>query len=119
MKRFNNLLLPILAAIGFLVMSSVFVVDEREKALRLWFGEVTAVIADPGLNFKVPFLHEVVKYEDRILPLDVQPDEFTPLDDRRLVVDGFALWRFKILYSLEELLDQVDRDQQRKNLMVL
>ena len=56
MKRFNNLLLPILAAIGFLVMSSVYVVDEREKALRLWFGEVTAVIVDPGLNFKVPFL---------------------------------------------------------------
>lgn len=95
MKRFNNLLLPILAAIGFLVMSSVYVVDEREKALRLWFGEVTAVINDPGLNFKVPFLHEVVKYEDRILPLDVQPDEFTPLDDRRLVVDGFALWRIQ------------------------
>ena len=95
MKRFNNLLLPILAAIGFLVMSSVYVVDEREKALRLWFGEVTAVIVDPGLNFKVPFLHEVVKYEDRILPLDVQPDEFTPLDDRRLVVDGFALWRIQ------------------------
>ena len=47
------------------------------------------------MNFKVPFLHEVVKYEDRILPLDVQPDEFTPLDDRRLVVDGFALWRIQ------------------------
>ena len=28
-------------------------------------------------------------------PLDVQPDEFTPLDDRRLVVDGFALWRIQ------------------------
>ncbi|RZO40250.1 MAG: protease modulator HflC, partial [Rhodobacteraceae bacterium] len=90
MKRFTNLLLPILAGLGFLIMSSLYVVDEREKALRLWFGEVTAVIVDPGLNFKVPFLHEIVKYEDRILPLDVQPDEFTPLDDRRLVVDGFA-----------------------------
>ena len=33
-------------------MSSVYVVDEREKALRLWFGEVTAVIVDPGLEFQ-------------------------------------------------------------------
>jgi len=63
MKRFTNLLLPILAGLGFLIMSSLYVVDEREKALRLWFGEVTAVIVDPGLNFKVPFLHEIVKYE--------------------------------------------------------
>ena len=53
MKRFTNLLLPILAGLGFLIMSSLYVVDEREKALRLWFGEVTAVIVDPGLNFKV------------------------------------------------------------------
>ena len=46
MKRFTNLLLPILAGLGFLIMSSLYVVDEREKALRLWFGEVTAVIVD-------------------------------------------------------------------------
>jgi membrane protease subunit HflC len=75
------------------VASSIYIVDEREKALRLWFGEVTAEISDPGLYFKVPMLHEIVKYDDRILALDSHPAEVTPLDDRRLVVDAFARWR--------------------------
>jgi membrane protease subunit HflC len=41
----------------------------------------------------VPVLHEIAKYDDRILPLDTQPLEVTPADDRRLVVDAFARWR--------------------------
>jgi len=75
------------------VLSSVFIVDEREKVLRLWFGEITEEINEPGLYFKVPIAHEIVKYDKRILPLDTQPLEVTPLDDRRLVVDAFARWR--------------------------
>lgn len=73
--------------------SSLFIVDEREKALRLWLGEITAEIDEPGLYFKVPVLHEIVKYDKRILPLDTQELEVTPLDDRRLIVDAFARWR--------------------------
>lgn len=86
-------LLPILAVIVLVAAGSVYIVDEREKALRLWFGEVTAEIDEPGLYFKVPLFHEIVKYDDRILALDTQPLEVTPLDDRRLVVDAFARWR--------------------------
>jgi len=91
--RRSTLILPILVVIVGGLLSSVYIVDERQKALRLWFGEVTKVIEDPGLNFKIPLLHEIVFYDDRILPLDTQPLEITPLDDRRLVVDAFARWR--------------------------
>lgn len=86
-------LVPVLAVILIALASSVYIVDEREKALRLWFGEVTAEIADPGLYFKMPLFHEIVKYDDRILALETQEAEITPLDDRRLVVDAFARWR--------------------------
>ena len=92
MRRLQ-LLLPIVAVILFIVAGAVYIVDEREKALRLWFGEVTAEISEPGLYFKVPLFHEIVKYDDRILALDTDPLEVTPLDDRRLVVDAFARWR--------------------------
>jgi modulator of FtsH protease HflC len=92
MKR-STLLLPILVVILFVVSSAVYVVDEREKALVLQFGQVKAVKEEPGIAFKIPFIQEVVKYEDRILSLDTQPLEVTPLDDRRLVVDAFARWR--------------------------
>jgi len=81
----------LLAVVG--ALNSFYIVDEREKALRLWFGEVTAEITEPGLYFKIPVLYEIAKYDDRILPLDTQPLEITPADDRRLVVDAFARWR--------------------------
>ena len=81
----------VLAVVG--ALNSFYIVDERENALRLWFGEVTAEITEPGLNFKIPVFHEIAKYDDRILPLDTKPLEVTPADDRRLVVDAFARWR--------------------------
>ena len=74
-------------------LSSIFIVDEREKALVLQFGQVRRVKEDPGLSFKIPFIQEVVRYDDRILSLETQPLEVTPLDDRRLVVDAFARYR--------------------------
>ncbi|KAJ54190.1 protease [Actibacterium mucosum KCTC 23349] len=94
MSRLNILFGVVVVAVA-LLFSSVYIVDERQKALRLWFGEVSAVIEEPGLNFKIPFLHEIVFYDDRILPLDSAPQEITPSDDRRLVVDAFARWRIQ------------------------
>jgi len=77
----------------FIAYSSVFVVDERQKALVLQFGQVSDVKEAPGLAFKIPFIQQVVRYDDRILSLDTMPLEVTPLDDRRLVVDAFARYR--------------------------
>ncbi len=83
----------VLLVIAFLASSSIYVVDEREKALVLQFGQVKAVKTEPGIAFKIPFIQEVVSYDDRILSLDTLPLEVTPLDDRRLVVDAFARYR--------------------------
>ncbi|MGR3501464.1 protease modulator HflC [Pseudaestuariivita sp.] len=85
------LILVALAVVGLL--SSVFIVDERQKALVLQFGRVVDVKEEPGLAFKIPLIQEVVRYDDRILSIDVDPLEVTPLDDRRLVVDAFARYR--------------------------
>ena len=83
----------VVALIAFITYSSLFVVDERQKALVLQFGQVADVKEEPGLAFKLPFIQQVVRYDDRILSLDTMPLEVTPLDDRRLVVDAFARYR--------------------------
>ena len=83
----------VVALTVFIAYSSVFVVDERQKALVLQFGQVSDVKEEPGLAFKLPFIQQVVRYDDRILSLDTMPLEVTPLDDRRLVVDAFARYR--------------------------
>ena len=86
-------MLPVVILLGALGLSSIFIVDEREKVLVLQFGQVKQVIDKPGLGFKIPFIQDVLRYDDRILGLPTQPLEVTPLDDRRLVVDAFARWR--------------------------
>jgi membrane protease subunit HflC len=94
--------LPVLVVLGALALSSIFIVDERKKALVLQFGQVTQVKEEAGLGFKLPFIQEVVYYEDRILGLQTTPIEVTMLDDRRLVVDAFSRWRIVNLVEFRE-----------------
>jgi membrane protease subunit HflC len=89
----STLILPVILGAAALALSSMFIVDERENALVLQFGQVKQVRTEPGLYFRIPLIQEIVRYDARILGLQSQPLEITPLDDRRLVVDAFVRWR--------------------------
>lgn len=95
-------IIPALVIVAVIALSSIFIVDERKKALVLQFGQVAQVKEDAGLGFKLPFVQEVVFYEDRILGLQTNPIEVTMLDDRRLVVDAFSRWRIVNLVEFRE-----------------
>ncbi len=86
-------ILPGIVVVIALVLSSIFIVDEREKALVLQFGQIRDVKEEPGLAFKIPLIQNVVRYDDRILSREVDQIEVTPLDDRRLRVEAFARYR--------------------------
>jgi membrane protease subunit HflC len=94
--------LIVLAAAIFVALNSIFIVDEREKVLVLQFGRVDAIKEEPGLAFKLPFIQNVARYDDRILSRDLDPIEVTPLDDRRLVVDAFARYRIADVNQFRE-----------------
>ncbi|WP_121062153.1 protease modulator HflC [Chachezhania antarctica] len=100
--RKSTFILPAIVVIVVLLLSSIYIVDERQRALVLQFGRVVDVRNDPGLAFKLPFIQQVVRYDDRILSIDVQPLEVTPLDDRRLVVDAFARYRIDNVEQFRE-----------------
>ena len=95
-------IIPAIVVVLVLALSSVFIVDERNKALVLQFGRVVAIKENPGLSFKLPFIQNVVYYEDRILSSVIDPLEVTPLDDRRLVVDAFTRYRISDLNQFRE-----------------
>lgn len=109
-------ILPAIFAVGAIVVSSMFIVDERKQALVLQFGQVKQVVREPGLGFKIPFIQEVVTYEDRILGLPTQPIEVTPADDRRLVVDAFARWRIVDLVQFRQAVGSGGEDTARQRL---
>ena len=65
MSSIKNVLGIAVAIIAFIAYSSYFVVDERQKALVLRFGEINRSVEKPGLYFKVPFADSVTFIEDR------------------------------------------------------
>ncbi|MDG2481506.1 MAG: protease modulator HflC, partial [Alphaproteobacteria bacterium] len=71
---------------------SVFTIAEYEQAIVVQFGDPRRVELEPGLEFKWPW-QNVVYYEKRILQVDGQPEQVTASDQKRLVVDAFALYQ--------------------------
>lgn len=89
----------ILAAATLVVLfNTLFVVEQREQAIVLRLGEPVRVIHAPGqggagLNFKTPFLENVIKFDRRNLALEADQEEVIAADQQRLVVDAFLRYR--------------------------
>jgi len=85
----------VLVAAAALVASSVYTVDEREKALVFKFGEIVRSNDEPGLHFKAPFINSVKKYDGRIQTMDAGAERYLTLEKKNLVVDSFVKWRIR------------------------
>jgi len=79
--------------LGIIASSSMFVVDQRQQVMVMQFGNPKRVIRDPGLNFKIPFIQDVLYFDKRILDLDPAPGQVTLNDQKRINVDAFARYR--------------------------
>ena len=95
----GKILLPIIVVIAAAAFFSLFVVKEVNQAIVLQFGDPKKIILNPGLNFKIPFIQNVVFLDKRILNLDTPPEEVIASDQKRLIVDAFA--RFQIVDPLK------------------
>jgi membrane protease subunit HflC len=72
----------------------VFVVDERELAIKLRLGEIVDSDFEPGLHFKAPWpLNNVRKFDKRVLTLDTRPERFLTGEKKNVTVDFFVKWR--------------------------
>ena len=94
-----KLIVPAIVLIGITVFQSLFIVQEISQAIVLQFGDPKKIVTKAGLNFKLPFIQNVVYLDKRILNLDNDPEEVIAADQKRLIVDAFA--RFKIVDPLK------------------
>ena len=76
--KVQKILLPIIIAIAVLAFFSIFVVKEVNQAIVLQFGDPKKIILKPGLNFKIPFIQNVVFLDNRILNPKFSASIFTP-----------------------------------------
>jgi len=94
MNRYVAVPVVVLAAFVIIIgMSSFFTVHQTEKALVKQFGTPIRVITEPGLQFKRPFVQDVVYFDNRILDLEPPQEEVIAADQKRLVVDSYARYR--------------------------
>ena len=92
-------IIPAIVVLGVLLFQSVIIVQEINQAIVLQFGDPKKIITKAGLNFKIPFIQNVVYLDKRILNLDNPPEEVIAADQKRLIVDAIA--RFKIVDPLK------------------
>ena len=107
----------ILVLIGVVAFLSIIIVKEVNQAIILQFGDPKRIIMKPGLNFKIPFIQNVVYLDKRILNLDTPPEEVIASDQKRLIVDAFA--RFQIVDPLKFYISVGDERVARSRLSTI
>ena len=75
-------IVPAIVLIGVVVFQSLFIVQEISQAIVLQFGDPKKIVTKAGLNFKLPFIQNVVYLDKRILNLDNDPEEVIAADQK-------------------------------------
>jgi len=89
----KRLIIIALVLVAIIAVQALFTVDETKQAIILQFGNPVAIIRNPGLAVKIPFIQNVTFFEKRILSSDAPPQEYLTTDKKRLVVDHVTRWK--------------------------
>ena len=118
--RFNfigGVIVVLVVAAAIVAASSLFTVYQTQQALVVRLGNPVAVVSEPGLHVKAPFIDSVIKVDRRILDLEAPPQEVIASDQKRLVVDAFA--RYRIMNPLQFLQTLGSQDAANSQLSIL
>ena len=97
--KIHKFIIQLVVVIGVFLFQSVIIVQEINQAIVLQFGDPKKIISKAGLNFKLPFIQNVVYLDKRVLNLDNPPEEVIASDQKRLIID--AITRFQIIDPLK------------------
>jgi len=93
----------VLLLVAAVVLSmSMFIVHEREVAIKFKLGEIVESNYEPGLYFQIPIINNVKKFDSRILTMDTPSERFLTAEKKNVIVNSFAKWRIvdpKLFYT--------------------
>ena len=92
----NRILAFVVGAVivAVIIRASTFVVDQRQNAIVFQLGQITRVITEPGLYFRVPLVQNVEYQDRRILTIDTPTaDRVQTAEKKNLLIDSFVRWR--------------------------
>lgn len=91
-----RILIPVVVVLALFVgLQSIFVVKETEYAVKFRLGEIIRADYQPGLHFKTPFINNVVKFDSRLLLLDMPPEQMNTAEQKYVDVDYYIKWRIE------------------------
>jgi membrane protease subunit HflC len=94
MKTSFAAVLVVLVVLLVLASMSLFVVDQRQKAIVFRLGEVVSIKSEPGLYWKLPVVEDVRFFDVRIHTVDAdEPERFLTSEKKNVLVDSFVKWR--------------------------
>ena len=108
-----------LVVLGFIAANGLFIVQQTQQGIVLQFGDPKRTIQEPGLNWKIPFIQNVVFYENRVLSMvSSDSEEVILADQKRLEVDTYARYRIIDPLLFYQTVRNVRGVQQRLDAMV-
>lgn len=119
MMRLQTYILIAVGLIGFLAYNTLFIVQQTQQAIVLQFGEPKRTVQQAGLNWKMPFIQNVIFYENRVLSMVSQGSEQVILSDqKRLEVDTYARYAIVDPLKFYQTVRTVRTAQERLEAMV-
>jgi membrane protease subunit HflC len=83
-----------LVIVVVIVRASTFIVDQRQFAIVFQLGQITRVVTEPGLYFRLPLVQNVEYQDRRILTIDTPvADRVQTAEKKNLLIDSFVRWR--------------------------
>jgi membrane protease subunit HflC len=93
MNRFTLPIVVLVVLALWLLQASLFTVEQTERVLVAQFGEVVRTIDEPGLYMKMPLIQSVIRFDKRLLAVELPGEEVILGEQRRLIVDSFTVFR--------------------------
>ena len=109
----------VVAAFGLIAFSMLFIVKQTQQGIVLQFGEPKRTLREPGLNWKLPFIQDVVFYENRVIStISSDSEEVILADQKRLEVDTYARYRIVDPLLFYQTVRNVRGAEQRLDAMI-
>ena len=89
----KKIIIVLAVLIAILLSSSLYTVNETQVAIKLRLGEIVSIEEDSGLKFKMPFVNNVVYFDNRIQTLDSASESFLTVEKKNVMVDSYVKWR--------------------------
>jgi membrane protease subunit HflC len=118
MKK-STISMIVVAAFGLIAFSMLFIVEQTQQGIVLQFGEPKRTLREPGLNWKLPFIQDVVFYENRVIStISSDSEEVILADQKRLEVDTYARYRIVDPLLFYQTVRNVRGAEQRLDAMI-